>query len=232
MGASCATRRLGWSPCLDLVARARAAHPLAYELLANELQDAIEPERTSHHAAALGSIDTFRFEEAIIRADTLSKLAAGEWEVATVFAAKRTPEECFWVRRSEPLQRTWELMRLAAKAGLGMVSTRQARDRCNSLEEAVERYVTKLARVDRDHRVFEQRARTAIVSELEDYDRLLAVRDAVCATLSSVEIIGASHPRRRAPLPLSPGTSRPCVPLRPWARGRGAPRRRAGARCI
>jgi hypothetical protein len=179
-----ALRKLGshTKRCLDLVARARAAHPLAYELLANELQDAIEQERTSHHAAALGSIDTFRFEEAIIRADTLSKLAAGEWEVATVFAAKRTPEECFWVRRSEPLQRTWELMRLAAKAGLGMVSTRQALDRCTSLEEAVERYVTKLARVDRDHRLFEQRARTAIVSELEDYDRLLAVRDAVRAT--------------------------------------------------
>src|SRR5690606_2204528 len=142
-------------------------------------QDAVEQERTSHHAAALGSIDTFRFEEATVRAETLRALSEAQWDAAVVFAAARTAERCFWVRRSEPLQRTWEIMRLAGKVGLGLSSTRQALDKCASLEEAVERYATKLAPVDRDHRVFEQRARTAIVSELEDYDALLSVRDAV-----------------------------------------------------
>lgn len=75
--------------CRRLVARFREQHPDAYELFANELQERLEQERTSHHAGALGAIDTFRFEEATTRAAALGALCRSEWEVAVALAEDR-----------------------------------------------------------------------------------------------------------------------------------------------
>ena len=122
-------------------------------------------ERTSHHARALGSIDTFRFEEAATRAAALGAIVRGEWEApAETFATERTPERCFWVKRSPALQRTWEIIRQAAATGRALESTRKALERSGSLDETVERYVDKLAPVDRAHRLFEQRAHALMAS--------------------------------------------------------------------
>ncbi|WP_437310917.1 BREX-6 system phosphatase PglZ [Sorangium sp. So ce388] len=165
--------------CRRLAARFREQHADAYELFANELQEHLQQERTSHHAGALGAIDTFRFEEATMRAAALGALCRGEWDGAEEMAGARTPETCFWVRRSPALQRTWEILRQAASTGRALAATRKGLDRCGSLDEAVERYAEKLAPVDRQHRLFEQRAHALLASDLDDYDALLEVRKAV-----------------------------------------------------
>ena len=165
--------------CRRLTARFRELHPDIYELAADELQGLLQEERTSHHAGALGSVDTFRFEERTMRAATLGALGRGEWDGAEEMSGARTPESCFWVQRSPALQRTWEILRLAAATGRALAATRRHLDRCGSLDEAVERYAEKLAPVDRRHRLFEQRAHALLASDLDDYDDLLEVRNAV-----------------------------------------------------
>lgn len=165
--------------CRRLAAMVRHRNPDVYESLANDMQEFLAEERTSHHAGALGSIDTFRFEEATTRKAALAALARAEWELAASFADERTPENCFWVKRSSSLQKTWELIRLAAATGRALTASEKALDRCGSLEEATERYADKLALVDRKHREFEQRAHALLSSDLEDYEALLEVRGSV-----------------------------------------------------
>lgn len=169
--------------CCRIAARFRETSPDAYELFAGEVQERLDQERTSHHAAALGAIDTFRFEEATTRAAAIAAVARGDWETANALAVERTPESCFWVRRSPALQRTWEIVRLAASLGQKVGGAARALERCASLEEAVERYVDKLAPLDRDHRAFEQRANAVLAPDLEDYDALLDVRASVRAAV-------------------------------------------------
>lgn len=166
-------------PARKLVARFRRELPDVYEELENGLQMLFAAERTSHHADALGSIDTFRFEELTIRAKALEALREGAWDRAHAYAVDRTPESSFWVQRSPALQRVWEMVRLATEAGRGFARTRDALATCRSLEEATTRYADTLAEVDRAHRVFEQRAHASIAPDLEDYDALLDARAAV-----------------------------------------------------
>jgi hypothetical protein len=162
-----------------LAARFREQLPDAYEELANDLQTFLVDDRTGHHAGALGTIDTFRFEEATFRAATMDALRRGDWDAATQFAKERTPEQCFWVKRSQPLQRTWEMLRLAAVASGAFAANGKGLERCASLEEATQRYADKLAPVDRAHRLFEQRAHALVAPDLDDYDALLDVRASV-----------------------------------------------------
>jgi hypothetical protein len=61
-----------------LAVRFREQLPDAYEELANDLQGLLSEDRTGHHAAALGTIDTFRFEEATVRAAAIDALRGGE----------------------------------------------------------------------------------------------------------------------------------------------------------
>ena len=157
----------------------RQRFPDVYESAANDLQELLDVERTSHHAHALGSVDTFRFEEAAVRAAAIGALCRNEWEQAASFAAERIKEKCFWVQRSTTLQRTWEIIRLAAECGQGLGKTQTALKACRSVDESVEIYADTLAPIDRMHRVFEQRTHALLASDLEDYDALLEVRRAV-----------------------------------------------------
>lgn len=165
--------------CRRLVARCRAEQPDIYEELALEFQDHLGEERAAHGASALGSIDTFSFEEAATRKAALRALADGDWEAAHGFATERTPAKCFWVQRDPKLGRTWEVIQLGAAAGRAFVAHAGGLAGCASLEEAVDRYVERLAEVDRLHRVFEQRQRAVISSDLSDYGALLEVLRAV-----------------------------------------------------
>lgn len=165
--------------CRRLVARCRAELADVYEELALEFQDHLREERAAHRASALGSIDTFSFEEAETRQAALQALAKGEWEAAEGFATERTPAKCFWVQRDAKLGRTWEVIQLGAAAGRAFVAHANGLLGSTSLEEAVDRYVKRLAEVDRLHRVFEQRARAVLSSDLSDYGALLEVLRAV-----------------------------------------------------
>lgn len=164
--------------CRRLTQRARTEEPELYENLASQLQEKLTADRM-HPAAVLGSIDTFRFEEATMRRAALDALKTAQWEVAGRMTDERTPDKCFWVRRSVTLQRTWEVLGLATNTGHAIAEAQQGLRGCMSLEEALERYVTRLSAVDRLHRQFEQRAHALIQHDLDDYDELLEVRDKV-----------------------------------------------------
>jgi hypothetical protein len=165
--------------CRRLVARCRADLPDVYEELALEFQDHLGEERGGHGPGALGSIDTFSFEEVATRQAALEVLGRSDWEAAHAFATERTPTKCFWVQRDPKLGRTWELIQLGAGAGLAFVAQANGLAGSASLEEAVDRYVDRLAEVDRLHRVFEQRAHALLSADLADYGALLEVRRAV-----------------------------------------------------
>jgi hypothetical protein len=161
--------------CRRLAARCRAELPDIYEELALEFQDHLGAERLAHGPGALGSIDTFSFEEAATREAALKALARSDWDTAHAFATERTPAKCFWVQRDPKLGRTWEVIQLAADAGRAFVEHAGGLAGSASLEEAVDRYVERLAEVDRRHRVFEQRARAVLSSDLSDFGALLEV---------------------------------------------------------
>ncbi|MEY4544392.1 MAG: hypothetical protein RL685_587 [Pseudomonadota bacterium] len=161
--------------CRRLVARCRAELPDVYEELSLEFQDHLGGERHAHGPQALGSIDTFSFEEAATREAALAALARSDWNAAHAFATDRTPAKCFWVQRDPKLGRTWEVIQLAAEVGRELVAQTGALAGCALLEEAVDRYVERLAEVDRRHRVFEQRARAVLSSDLSDFGALLEV---------------------------------------------------------
>ena len=165
--------------CRKLVARLRDQNPDTYEQFEHEFQAQLEQERKSHGAQALGSIDTFRFEEAAMRKAAIASLQSSDWELADGIATDRTPEQCFWVKRSPALGRTWELLRRAAQLGKALAGSHHALKGCTSLDEAAERYAKRLAAIDRQHRELEQRAHALLASDLEDYDALLQVRSVV-----------------------------------------------------
>jgi hypothetical protein len=165
--------------CRRLVEKLRDQRPADYESWANEFQEQLALERQRHGAEALGSVDTFRFEEAAVRAAAIVALREGRWADAEGLCTTRSPENCFWVKHSGELARTWELLRRAAATGKALLHTKQQLKGCGSLNEAVERYAKVLAPVDRLQREFEQRAHALLLSDLEDYDELLEVRASV-----------------------------------------------------
>jgi hypothetical protein len=165
--------------CRRLVARCRAEMSNLYEELALEFQDHLGEERHAHGPGALGSIDTFSFEEGATRQAALEALGRSDWDAAHGFATERTPAKCFWVQRDPKLGRTWEVIQLGAEAGRAFVAHAGGLAGSTSLEEAVDRYVERLAEVDRRHRLFEQRARAVLSSDLADYGALLDVLRAV-----------------------------------------------------
>ncbi len=176
-----ALRKLGpvAAECRRLVEKLREQRPVDYESWANEFQEQLALEREKHGAEALGSVDTFRFEEAAVRDAAIRALREARWADADELCTTRTPENCFWVKHSNALARTWELLRRAAVTGKALLATRNQLKGCGSLNEALERYAKALSPVDRLQREFEQRAHALLLSDLEDYNELLEVRASV-----------------------------------------------------
>ncbi len=165
--------------CRDLIEWIRAQFANEYRTLSGQFEDLLIRERQGHQPEALGSIDTFRFEEASIRAAALTALHLANWDAASHYAAERKPEACFWVRHDKNRERTWELIRLGAGVGSELRSAAKGLAGCASLEEATNRYRDNLCRVDRAHRQFEQRFHALHGSELEDDVALRDARDAI-----------------------------------------------------
>jgi hypothetical protein len=176
-----ALRKLGpiAAECRRLVEKLRDQRPVDYESWSNEFQEQLAVERQQHGADALGSVDTFRFEEAAVRQAVIGALREGRWADADNLCSTRTPENCFWVKHSNALARTWELLRRAAVTGKALLATKNQLKGCGSLNESVDRYANVLAPVDKLQREFEQRAHALLLSDLEDYDELLEVRASV-----------------------------------------------------
>lgn len=163
--------------CRRLIELVRSQFPDDYRNLSGQFEDMLSQERQGHQADALGSIDTFRFEESAIRGAALSALQMGSWDTATRYAAERKAEDCFWVRHDKNRERTWELIHLGARVGLELQSAQKKLKGCASLEEATDRYRDSLYRVDRAHRQFEQRFHKVHGTELEDDAALREARE-------------------------------------------------------
>ena len=74
--------------CRALVADVRERYPEQYRILSIDVESTLTDDRTGHHARALGSIDTFAFEEHTIRGAALSALEKGDWNTAKVYAVE------------------------------------------------------------------------------------------------------------------------------------------------
>ena len=162
--------------CRKLVAEVRERYPEPYRILSIDVESTLTDDRTGHHARALGSIDTFAFEEHTIRGAALSALEKGDWNTAKVYAVERTPQNCFWVRHDPVRQRVWALIRSAAMAGIALSEHPAPFARARSLDEALRIYAEKAYVVDQLHRAFEQAAFAQLRTDLLDYDRLLDVQ--------------------------------------------------------
>jgi hypothetical protein len=168
--------------CRKLIELVRAQFPDEYRALSGQFEDMLALERQGHQPEALGSIDTFRFEEGAVRGAALSALHLGKWATAARYATERKPEACFWVRQDKNRERTWELIQLAAEVGRELESSSKGLKGCTSLEEATNRYRDSLHHVDRCHRHFEQRFHHLHSTELEDEAGLRDARDKVRET--------------------------------------------------
>lgn len=162
--------------CRELAEHLRAQAEEFYRRTADETERRFEAEVREANAEDLGDIDTFRFEEEKVLLAALDALAAGAWEGAANWADLRLRGPSFWLRVDPPRQLAWELVRDVATLGNAIVAAGPRLD-VHSLEEAVTRYTTHGAAVDRAHRHLERR-RGTIATTTPYFERLRACLDA------------------------------------------------------
>jgi hypothetical protein len=105
--------------------RFRAAHADAYEKVADLVESELDLKAARIDPAALGSIDTFRFEERALLRYCGDLIAAGKHDQALALVKAR--EKSFWVDRDvEGRKSQWEACRLVAELGALVASTRTA----------------------------------------------------------------------------------------------------------
>lgn len=142
--------------CQKLVRELRQRDGDRYSALADEVEGHLKQECDAVRPEDLGQIDTFRFEESRVLEAALSALEQGEWAVAQRYAREREGERSFWVQR-DPMRRwCWTLVQEAAAFGLALAQGAGLLDGVRGLPEAVARYASLGAEVDRAHRHFEQ----------------------------------------------------------------------------
>ena len=160
--------------CRGLAEHLRRAQPEFYRRTAEETEDALPDEVAAAKAEDLGQIDTFEFEEKHVYAAALAGLGAGQWEVARTWAGERLDGSSFWIELRGSMRRpAWEVVRSVAALGLTLVAAGPALA-ADSLEAAVQRYVTVGASVDQAHRALEQRWHGVSGAQLPEREELRA----------------------------------------------------------
>lgn len=162
--------------CRALVEHLRAHHRVTYERIADETVRHIEPERRRAQAEDLGSIDTFRFEEAVVARAALAQLKAQHWDEAAEHAAARLDGGSFWLQDDPERSAVWQLIAAAATLGQA-IDAAGAKLKAAHLSTAVERYVARGAAVDRAHRRLESVRDRLLFPTLPDFERLRATLD-------------------------------------------------------
>lgn len=163
--------------CRELAAHLRARTDDFYRRTADETERRIEAEVKAAKAEDLGDIDTFRFEEDKVLTAALESLAAARWDAASTWAELRLRGPSFWLRIEPPRQLAWELVRDVARLGQAIVAAGDRLGELASLDEAVARYTSHGAPVDRAHRHLERR-RGTISTTTPYYERLRERLDA------------------------------------------------------
>jgi len=162
-----------------LVIHLRARHPEQYANLATELEGLVEEEIKDITAAELGRIDTFAFEERIVLRGAIAALRAGEWARVLTWAKDRAGEASFWLGRERRRRWAWMLAEEAAALGVAIDASPRPLDGQRTLEAAVDRYAAEALRVDRAHRLFEQRWHELRDPQLPHWDDILEIVDRV-----------------------------------------------------
>lgn len=108
----------------DLANRLRTLYPSAYPAMADRVEAELGLSNVALSADALGSIDTFRFEERMLLAHCGELIATQRFDDALVQIAER--EHSFWLDREVERKAQWEAYRRMAELGSATVSVRAA----------------------------------------------------------------------------------------------------------
>ena len=102
----------------------RRNFPAPYMALADRIEKDLHLDEKVVPAKALGSIDTFRFEERALLAYCGELVAEGEFDEALTIVAER--EQSFWLDREVGRKAQWEVCRRMAELGVIAKSVRSA----------------------------------------------------------------------------------------------------------
>ena len=145
-----------WAAVRDLARRLRTSFADAYETVANRVEMELRLHDAGLPPEALGSVDTFRFEERALLGYCGTLIAARRFEEARVVVGER--EGSFWLERDVARKAQWEACRRMAELGTACESVRAAMGKVGGDAGAwVEAYTEKDGwyRVDRAQRRLE-----------------------------------------------------------------------------
>jgi hypothetical protein len=146
----------------DIAERLRGGHPETYTAIADGIERELELGALGIEADALGTIDTFRFEETVILDHAASLIAKAQFERALEMVVAR--RRSFWVDRDLGRLGQWETCRLLAKLGGEVARVRPLLKKVDGTPRSwVESYVADWYQVD-----LAQRAVESWVAKLED----------------------------------------------------------------
>jgi hypothetical protein len=140
----------------------RAEHADAYVDIADDLEKELQLAKAGLDPGALGTIDTFRFEERVLLAHAGKLITDAHYPQALEIATARG--RSFWVDRDLDRVAQWETARLMAEMGQQVTRVRPLLKGANSSPRRwVESYAADWFEVDRS-----QRALEAFVAKMED----------------------------------------------------------------
>jgi len=140
----------------------RREHRAAYSDIADGIERELDLRALKIQAEALGTIDTFRFEEAVLLEHAANLIADAHYERALELVVAR--RRSFWVDRSLGRLGQWETCRLMAELGAEVVRVRPLLRKVNGTPKSwVEGYAADWYRAD-----LAQRALESWVAKLED----------------------------------------------------------------
>ncbi len=165
--------------CRQLAQHLRAVHGDFYEQTARHTQQALlEAEWLAARAADLGKIDTFPFEDEVVLDEALEALREGRWAEADGWARQRIEGRSFWLERRPSRKSEWQLVGAAAALGLAIERAGKTLG-AKTVDGAAERYVELGAAVDRAHRHLEQLRHALLYAQLDRFEELRAILDAM-----------------------------------------------------
>lgn len=108
----------------ELARRLRTGHPDTYAALADRVEEELGLKNAKLSPGALGSIDTFRFEERAVLHHAGELIANGKFESALSLVSER--EQSFWLDRDVARKAQWEATRRMAELGHVAVQVKAA----------------------------------------------------------------------------------------------------------
>jgi hypothetical protein len=99
----------------ELARRLRSTHPDVYAVLADRVDDELGLKNAKLPPGALGSIDTFRFEERAVLRHAGELIANGKFDSALSLVSER--DQSFWLNRDVARKAQWEATRRMAELG-------------------------------------------------------------------------------------------------------------------